>query len=482
MIFRSVASVIVLLIVMFSTVSIALADALYWSAKAPMPTPRSRGASGVVNGKIYVLGGENASVLATVEVYDPVTNSWSAMDDMVHSRFAAASAVHGPSGMIYIVGGSGGAGATNTVIRYNTADGTSSVVGNITTARFRASCAIVGDNLYVFGGSTTGAGANAAIDSGEVYSLTSNTVIDTFTLPQPLTLASVVRVGAKIYMIGGLTSGLVPIDNCWEFDPATKSFTPKAAMPTARGGIKGVAFSSGKIYVIGGVTSTGLPPTSYTAYVQEYDPSGNTWSLKGSMATKRYAAMGGVVNDVLHVIGGDNGSALAVNESAYLQGGTTDVQGSFLDSSSTMLSGAKLTFPSAATGLMAVSIGNTGPAAAPAGVSFRGQYYDISTSALFSGNLTVTIPYDEGSIVGPAASLKLYHWNGSSWEGLSTSVDTNAKTISGVTSSLSPFVVGEQSGGGGSASGFGMNTNILLALAAILMLSGIGLMRARRSS
>ena len=477
---RTITTVFFLILFLLTMTSVALADAMYWSTKAPMPTARARGTSGVVNGKIYVLGGENTSgILTKAEVYDPATNQWSAMTDVVQPRFAAASAVHGPTGMIYVVGGMGGSGATNTVIRYNTADGTSAVVGTIGTARFRTSCAIVGDNLYVFGGSTTGMGWSEAITSGEIFNLTSNTVTGTFTLPQALTLSAAVRVGTKIYLLGGMNSSLNPINNCWEFDPATTTFAPKSAMPTARGGIKGVAFSSGKLYVIGGATGTGLPPASFSSYVQEYNPATDSWSIKGSMATPRYAMMGGVVNDVLHVIGGDNNvGVLNVNESAYLQGGTIDAQTSFSSNQATV-GGAGITFPASTSGIMAVSVGSTGPSAAPGGVGFRGEYYDVSTSALYAGNLTVTIPYSESAIIGPEANLRLYHWNGVAWQDVTTSVDTNANTISGLTSSLSPFVVGEASGTGASTIGFGINTNILMALALMSVLVGIGLLRER---
>lgn len=477
---RAITTAFFLILSLLAMTSMALADALYWSTKAPMPTARSRGASGVVNSKIYVLGGENNSgVLTKAEVYDPATNQWSSMTDVVQPRFAAGSAVHGPTGMIYIVGGGSGMGATNTVIRYNTADGTSAVVGTIGTARFRTSCAIVGDNLYVFGGSTTGPGWSNAITSGEIFNLTSKTVTGTFTLPQALTLSASVRVGTKIYLIGGMNNSLSSINNCWEFNTDTLTFTSKSAMPTARGGIKGVAFLSGKLYVIGGATSTGLPPASFSSYIQEYNPAADSWSIKGSMATSRYAMMGGVVNDVLHVIGGDNNAGvLNVNESAYLQGGTTDAQAAF-SSNQASVSGASLAFPASTSGIMAVSVGSTGPSAAPSGVGFRGQYYDVSTSALYTGNLTVTIPYNEGDLIGPEANLRLYHWNGVAWQDVTTAVNTSANTISGSSSSLSPFVVGESSGSGASTIGFGTNTNILMVLALMSVLVGVGLLRER---
>src|SRR5207249_11635340 len=50
-----------------------------WSAAASMPTARYGFAAAAVNGKIYAIGGidgDTGSVVSTVEVYDPATNTW----------------------------------------------------------------------------------------------------------------------------------------------------------------------------------------------------------------------------------------------------------------------------------------------------------------------------------------------------------------------------------------------------------------------
>ena len=63
---------------------------------APLPTPRSAPGWGVYKGKIYVVGGEFRSAVAsatfrTVEAYDPKSNSWTTMPPMVVSRHGVAS-------------------------------------------------------------------------------------------------------------------------------------------------------------------------------------------------------------------------------------------------------------------------------------------------------------------------------------------------------------------------------------------------------
>lgn len=48
-----------------------------WATKSPMPTARYGAAAAVVNGIIYVIGGYNGNYLATVEAYNPMSDTWS---------------------------------------------------------------------------------------------------------------------------------------------------------------------------------------------------------------------------------------------------------------------------------------------------------------------------------------------------------------------------------------------------------------------
>ncbi|HEV8599827.1 MAG TPA: kelch repeat-containing protein, partial [Gemmatimonadales bacterium] len=95
-----------------------------WTAKAPMPTPRSQLAVGVVNGILYALGGFPAgggafnTALNTVEAYDPITNSWTTKSPLPTSR--ASLSVGAVNGILYGVGGeSGGSVTVNVVEAYS---------------------------------------------------------------------------------------------------------------------------------------------------------------------------------------------------------------------------------------------------------------------------------------------------------------------------------------------------------------------------
>ncbi|MFC1987725.1 PKD domain-containing protein [Chloroflexota bacterium] len=72
----------------------------------------------------------------------------------------------------------------------------------------------------------------------------------------------------------------------------------------------------------------------------------------------------------------------------------------------------------------------------------EGNFTDITTTATYSGNITVGISYDE-SQVDNEGSLRLFHWNGSEWQDVTTSVDTVENIVYGEVDSLSPFFIGE---------------------------------------
>ena len=92
-----------------------------WGAlKASMLNPRSAGVSGTYKGKIYTAGGEERSAgpwqrtFRAVEAYDPATNRWSILPDMTFPRHGLAGDIL--NGKFHMVSGdaaSGGAPGTH---------------------------------------------------------------------------------------------------------------------------------------------------------------------------------------------------------------------------------------------------------------------------------------------------------------------------------------------------------------------------------
>lgn len=94
-----------------------------WTAKAPLPAPRAGGAATVLAKKLYVVGGsEGEDDLASVDAYDPATNTWAGKAPMGTARLGlvARTVTYGGVSYILAVGGSlsNGAGVTGKLERY----------------------------------------------------------------------------------------------------------------------------------------------------------------------------------------------------------------------------------------------------------------------------------------------------------------------------------------------------------------------------
>ena len=127
-----------------------------WTRKADMPTARAVHATGVVDGKIYVIGGgDRNKVLSSVEEYNPLTNTWTKRADMPTARmFLTASAVNGK---IYAIGGVANRIAPwipiSTVEEYDPSTDTWTRKTDTPMPRGFHSAGVVNGKIYVIGGS-----------------------------------------------------------------------------------------------------------------------------------------------------------------------------------------------------------------------------------------------------------------------------------------------------------------------------------------
>lgn len=83
-----------------------------------------------------------------------------------------------------------------------------------------------------------------------------------------------------------------------EYNPATRGWTSRSPMPTARFGFGSVELD-GYIFVIGGRSSNGVLST-----VERYDPSSDSWTTLAVMPTARWNLMAVAVDGSLVAIGG----------------------------------------------------------------------------------------------------------------------------------------------------------------------------------
>jgi hypothetical protein len=123
---------------------------------APMRTPRYLPAAVALQGRVWVIGGRAAGVgdLASVEVFDPATETWTAAAPLPEPRAELAAAVIG--GYIHVGGGERMASdrVFDTHWVYDPDTDAWSAGARLPSARRGVAAAAAGGRLYLLGGST----------------------------------------------------------------------------------------------------------------------------------------------------------------------------------------------------------------------------------------------------------------------------------------------------------------------------------------
>ena len=124
-----------------------------WSSKASMPTLSGNGASGVINGKLYVTTAANGSSgwRNFLHVYDPATNTWSSLASSPNAHAAPAFGVI--SSKFYVAGGDDANGANSSKLDvYDPATNTWATKASMPAAGAHFASGVFNGKLYVIGG------------------------------------------------------------------------------------------------------------------------------------------------------------------------------------------------------------------------------------------------------------------------------------------------------------------------------------------
>ena len=284
----------------------SLAQGGAWKKKSPMPTARSDLAAAAVGGKIYALGGRDAQLqerLATVEEYDPATDTWKQLPDMPTARDEFTAGVVG--GKIYVIGGfttvKRGAKVISktlsTVEVYDPAANNWGKVADLPIARVRTGSAALNAKIYVIAGVTNVGGGQQLV---QVYDPATDKWEKGPDLTEKRWAGSSAAANGKVYALGGFRKEQVQVATVEEYDPAVNQWVKKADLPTPRYYIPPSApMAGGKIYIIGG---QGANVSSKA--VEEYDPITDTWTQRTSMPGARMAFGASTAKGKIYVMGG----------------------------------------------------------------------------------------------------------------------------------------------------------------------------------
>ncbi len=278
-----------------------------------MPSKRFGVAASVVNGKIYVFGGQNddhygegvtRNALNTVEEYDPTTDTWIPKAPMPTARMDLASTAY--NGKIYVFGGEKGWGAngygfgfSNAVEAYDPSTDTWTTKASMNTPRSGLASSVLDGKIYVLGlVDDTGINSNIA----EVYTPSTDTweTIASMNNGHAHPASSVVN--GQVYIFGGLDGPLPMLKtdpfiafSVEAYNISTNTWVTKSSIPN--GGRASLASSAvnGKVYLLGG---------GFATEALEYDAIGDAWTSRAPMPTTRSQLASCEVNGKIYVFGG----------------------------------------------------------------------------------------------------------------------------------------------------------------------------------
>jgi len=242
------------------------------------------GVAGEIGGKIVAAHGASQAADGKVDLYDIASNTWSTSQSADPTpQYYSVGGVY--NGQLVVSGGVTGSQApTGATALYDPATDTWTALAPDPTARFLAAGCVLDGKLYVFGGDTNWS-SSKLVATLDVLDLASNTWSTKKSLPKPMRGMVALPFGGKIYLFGGAIGDISKSTGfntqTLVYDPAADSYdTSLAAMPMPSVYAAGAAYGN-YLFVGGGYYWQAWANQSAVGIVKDiqvYDASANTWT------------------------------------------------------------------------------------------------------------------------------------------------------------------------------------------------------------
>ncbi|WP_422734645.1 S8 family serine peptidase [Micromonospora sp. WMMD558] len=253
-----------------------------WTRIADLPAAVFDNAAAWLDGRVYSVGGGSGTGTERLAwAYDPGTAAWTALPDLPTAR--AKPAVAAVGGKLYVFGGWGA--DENTVASVDVFDpgtGTWSTLAGAAnpTPVAAAGTAVAGGKVYLVGGCTDGACAET--DRLLAFDPKTGTFTTGAPYPHPVAWLSCGGIGAQVYCAGG--TGSTEYTDAYRYDPASDGWTRIADLPLEMWASQ-YAAAGGMLVLAGGVTSGSSVVTNRTV---GYDPATGSWRDLPNTGFARY--------------------------------------------------------------------------------------------------------------------------------------------------------------------------------------------------
>jgi N-acetylneuraminic acid mutarotase len=277
------------------------AEADGWATKTSMPTARFSAAAEVVDGKIYVIGGNaGTSTVTCVEMYDQATDTWETGFEPLPAQVCAfASATIGNK--IYVMGGHL---LTDNVYVYDTQNDTWSQLADMPAARRSMKAAVLNAHIYVFGGAGEGGANTPYYDTVYKYNPGDDSWFTLPDMPSERTNYAMDILGGKAHIIGGSSGSgdpnyIASTSNLRCDDPDAGTYTEMGPLPEHRTNA-GCEVVGNSLYLIGGNSENAWRGDSSLLY----SSTTNSWGTGPSLNYGRTSPASAYVDDTIYVFGG----------------------------------------------------------------------------------------------------------------------------------------------------------------------------------
>lgn len=282
-----------------------LPPSLWEERSGIMPTPRSENAAAVIDGLIYIPGGNDVDSLPTdsLEVYDPQTDTWAVRAPMPEPRHHMMTASY--NGRLYAFGGVYQQGPLTTAWVYNPATNAWAAIADLPEPRQAGAAVTLDDAIYIVGGT----GSSRALLR---YNPASNSWDELAPLITTREHNQAVALDGKIYALAGRWfPGIGDLATTEIYDPTTDEWTHGPVMLEPRSGFA-ASVRDGKIYVAGGeVFGSGFPFAIRT--VEVLDPAVGEWVAGSPLPLTLHGVPMVTVDETIYILGGSLVATEAIN-------------------------------------------------------------------------------------------------------------------------------------------------------------------------
>ncbi|MBW3577862.1 MAG: hypothetical protein KY462_09015 [Actinobacteria bacterium] len=249
------------------------------------------------DGRLLAAGGISAEgLLASTELWDPATGSWEPTAGMRHPRLGHTATVLN-DGMVLVTGGTGDSGAasgggqtvrpTATAEVYDPASETWTPIGDMLVPRFEHTATLLPDGRVLIAGGLGVEGDEVGpVASAELYDPNTRTFSRTGRMAQPRTDHAAVPLDDGRVLVAAGDAGTSAIASAEVFEPARGAFSETATLRQARRGHTATVLGDGTVLVVGGEFFNQGTRTSL-ASAERYDPGEQAWVSAGEMNCPR---------------------------------------------------------------------------------------------------------------------------------------------------------------------------------------------------